>query len=265
MRRLVLLLLFPLVGSCAFLESIAQRPTVSLKRVDLQEVSFSGISVDFVLAVTNPNPIGLDLATLAYQITVDNHPFVEGHTNSALHLPAQGVGEAHVPVGIKFLDFAQSLESLFGKKQVPYTLATRLGFGTPAGVLEVPLSTSGQLPVPQLPDVHFISAGLGGVSLTGADLNMIIGVRNTNNFAVPLGNLQYAISVAGSQVISSGAPVGKLGPSASSPVNITAHLDYVGLGLGVVRAIQSGGASIALDGNLDLGGYAMPLHLASHL
>jgi LEA14-like dessication related protein len=265
MRSHVLVCLTPLLGACAWLSSVAQRPTVSLRSVDLKEISFTGLSVDFVLAVTNPNPIGLDLARLVYQITVDGHQFVEGAANQALHLPAEGVGEAHVPVSVKFVDLAESLEALFTKRTVPYTLATRLGFGTPVGVLEVPLSTSGTFPVPQLPDVHFVSAALGDLSLAGADLVVQLGVRNPNSFAVPFGNLSYQLSVAGTPVISSGVPVGNVGPSASSPVPIRAHLDFLGLGLGLAHAVQAGGAEVALDGQLDLGSYKAPLHLSGHL
>ena len=38
------------------------------------------------------------------------------------------------------------------------------------------------------------------------------------------------------------------------------------LGLGIARAIQSGSATVALDGTLDLGGlYKKPLHLEQRL
>lgn len=265
MKRALLVCVLPLLGACGFLSSIAQKPTVTLKRVDIKEVTFQGLSVDFVLAVYNPNPIGVDLATLSYQITVDAHPFVAGSTSSAVHVPANGPGEVHVPLSIQFVELARSLEALFHKKTVPYTLATTLGFGTPIGVLQVPLSTSGVFPVPQLPDVHFQSAGVGSVSVGGADLGIVLAVHNTNNFAVPVGSVQYQISLAQTPVISSGKPVGHLAPNATTPVAITAHLDFLSLGMGVFRAIQSHGADVALDGQLDLGVYRMPLHLQTRL
>ena len=262
---LALFLLPLLLGSCGFLSSIAQKPTVTLRRVDIKEVSFQGLSVDFVLAVANPNPIGVDLATLSYQITVDGHQFVAGSTSSAVHVPASGLGEVHVPLSINFAEITRSFEILFRKRNVAYTLATTLGFGTPIGVLQVPLSTSGTFPVPQLPDVHFQSAGVGNLGIGGADLAIVLGVRNTNAYAVPLGNVQYAVSLAGSPILSSGKPVGSVAPNATSPVAITAHLDFLSLGMGVFKAVQSRSAEIALDGQLDLGVYKMPLHLKTRL
>lgn len=268
MRRLGLLALalfvLPLQG-CQLLGDLFQRPIVSLSRVDVTSVSFQGLSVNFVLAVQNPNPIGVDLARLVYQLNVDGHQFADGHTDSAAHIPAQGTGQVTIPVGIKFVDFAQSLASLFTKQKVPYSIATKLGFGTPAGVIDIPLSTSGTLPVPRLPDIRIANAGLGQVGLTGATFNLLLGVHNPNLFAVPLGALSYRVSIAGTQVIASSAPTGKIGAGATNPVQISTHLDFVGLGLGVVRAIQGGGADVALNGSLDLGGYQMPLNLATHL
>jgi hypothetical protein len=46
---------------------------------------------------------------------------------------------------------------------------------------------------------------------------------------------------------------------------ITAHLDFLSLGLNVARAIQAGGAQVSLDGAFDLGGYSAPLHLSGSL
>ena len=45
------------------------------------------------------------------------------------------------------------------------------------------------------------------------------------------------------------------------PLTISAHIDFLRVGLGVLRAIQSRSATVALDGSFDLLGYAMPVHL----
>lgn len=264
MRFFLISLALPLAG-CALLGSLVQRPSVSLKRVDITQVSFEGISANFVLAVQNPNPIGLGLARLAYRLTVDGHQFADGTANQAVNIPAQGTGQVVIPVGIKFVEFAQSLAALFTRQTVPYSIETKLGFGTPAGVLDIPLSHSGTLPVPRLPNIQLASCRLGSIGLTGATIELLLGAHNPNAFAVPLGALSYQVSVAGTQVLSSSAPGGTLTAGGSNPIQISAHLDFASLGLGVVRAIQGGGAEVALDGGLQLGGYTMPLHLAARL
>lgn len=250
------------LASCSLLNAVFQRPAVSLRNVELTSLSFQGISANFVLDVKNPNPIGLDLARLAYRINVDGHDFLDGGVKGALHVPAQGTGTIKVPVGIQFVAFAQSLAALFTKTEVPYSFATQLGFGTPAGVLDIPLSHSGSFPVPRLPSVSLSGARVSDVGLSGATLHLALGMQNHNQFAVPLGNLAYQVSIAGTPVISSSTAAGKLAAGASSPLDIAVRLDFVKLGLGIAQAVQSKSAKVALDGSLGVGSYAMPLHLA---
>src|SRR5207302_3307455 len=141
------------------------------ERVDVTAVSFQGIAVNIVFKIENHNAIGIDLAKLVYQLTVDNHPFVQGAANNPLHVPAQGVGQLTLPVSFKFIELAEALASLFTKRQVPYTIATQLGFGTPLGVLTVPISHSGTMPVPQLPSLSIGDAAVGGLNVAGATLS----------------------------------------------------------------------------------------------
>jgi LEA14-like dessication related protein len=242
-----------------------EKPRVSVKRVDLVSVDWSGVAVSFVFAVENPNVLGLDLAKLSYQLTVDGHAFVAGAGDHPLHLPAQGTGEVTLPVSFRFVDLAQALASLFTKRQVPYTIATRLGFGTPLGVLEVPLSYAGTMPVPQLPSIVLGAANVGGLDVAGATVSLQLNVRNNNSFALPLGPLRYGLSINGAPIVDATTPPSHLPAGGVLPLVISAHLDFLRVGLGILRAIQSRSATLALDGTFALGGYNMPVHLQTTL
>ncbi len=243
-------------------EQLFSKPTVSFQRLDVTAISFQGISANIVFRVENHNAIGIDLAKLVYQLTVDSHPFVQGAADSPLHVPAQGVGQLTLPVSFKFIELAKALASIFNRREVPYTIATQLGFGTPLGVLTVPLSHSGTLPVPQLPSLSMSNAAVGGVDVSGASLSLTIAVRNNNSFQLPVGPLSYALKINGASILSASTAPGQLPAGATLPLTIAAHLDFLRVGLGVLRAIQSRSATIALDGSFDLGGYAMPVHLS---
>ncbi len=246
-------------------DQLFTKPTVSIRRVDVTSLSFSGIGVSFVFAVENHNVIGIDLARLAYQLTVDNHPFVEGAGNNPLHVPANGVGELTLPVSFKFTELAEALASIFTKRQVPFTIRTRLGFGTPLGVLDVPLSHSGTLPVPQLPTLSIANAGVGGIDASGAGLSVTINVHNNNEMALPVGALSYALSINGAPIVQAATPPTHLPAGATLPLTISARLDFFRVGMGIFRAVESRSATIALDGSFDLAGYAMPVHLSQAL
>jgi LEA14-like dessication related protein len=247
--------------SCSGCDQLFQKPRVTVKRVDITSVNFSGLNANIVFAVENRNVIGIDLAKLVYQLTVDNHPFVQGVGNNPLHVPANGVGELALPVSFKFVELAEALASLFTKKQVPFTIATKLGFGTPLGILEVPLQHSGTMPVPQLPSISIGNAVVGGINVSGATVSVTLNVRNNNTFALPLGALSYGLSVNGAPLVQAQTAPAQLAPGGTLPLTLSAHLDFLRVGMGIFRAVQSGAATVALDGNFDLGGYSMPVHL----
>lgn len=251
--------------STAGCDQLFTKPTVTVRRVDITSLTFQGIGANIVFAVENHNVIGIDLAKLVYQLTVDNHPFVEGAGNNPLHVPAQGVGELTLPVSFKFIELAEALASIFTKKQVPFTIATRLGFGTPLGVLEVPLSHTGTMPVPQLPSLAIANAAVGSVDLSGAGVSVTLNVKNNNSFALPVGALAYALTVNGAPVVQAATAPQQLPAGGTLPLVISARLDFVRVGMGIFRAVQSRSATIALDGNFDLLGYAMPVHLSHAL
>ena len=249
-------------GGCA---PLFHKPTVSFERVDLVEVSFEGIRANLLFRVENHNTIGVNLVKLLYQLTVDNHRFVEGAANSPLQVPANGVGEMTLPVSFKFTELAEALASILSKRQVPYTLAAQLGFGTPLGVLEVPLSHAGTLPVPQLPTLSMANAAVGRIDVSGASLTITVAVRNNNSFTLPVGPLRYALSINGASILSAATAPAELAPGGTLPLTLSAHLDFVRVGLALVRAIQSRAATVALDGSFDLRGYSMPVHLSHAL
>ena len=246
-------------GGC---DQLFSKPTVTVERVDLTSISFTGISANIVFRVENHNAIGVDLAKLVYQLTVDNHPFVQGSANNPLHVPAQGVGQLTIPVGFKFIELAQALASIFQKKQVPYTIATQLGFGTPLGVLTVPISHAGTMPVPQLPSIAINDAFVGNVNVSGATMSITLGVHNNNSFAVPVGALKYGLTINGASILSAATAPAQLAAGGTLPLTISAHLDFLRVGMGILRAVQSRSATVALDGSFDLLGYAMPVHLS---
>jgi LEA14-like dessication related protein len=264
-RALSLALLVAVSLSCAACDQLFSKPRISVRRVDVTSLTFQGIGANIVFAVENHNAIGIDLAKLVYQLTVDNHPFVQGVGNNPLHVPAQGVGELTLPVSFKFIELAEALASIFTKKQVPFTIATRLGFGTPLGVLEVPLSHSGTLPVPQLPSIDIANAAVGSVDISGAGVAITLNIRNNNSFALPVGALNYGLSINGAPIVNASTAPTHLQPNATLPLVVSARLDFVRVGMGIFRAVQSRSATIALDGNFDLLGYSMPVHLSHAL
>jgi LEA14-like dessication related protein len=251
--------------SLAGCSPLFDKPRVSVRRLDITGVSFTGVDATLVLAVDNPNVLGLDLARLSYRLTVDGHDFIQGAGQHTLHVPPQGSGELQLPISIKFVELGQALASLFTKRQVPFSIATTLGFGTPIGVIDVPLSHSGQMPVPQLPTLTMGPASVGAIDVGGANMSLTIQVRNSNSFKIPVGALKYGLSINGVTLVNAATQARELAAGATIPLVVSARLDFLRAGFGIVRAVQSRSATVALAGSFDLLGYTMPVNLQTTL
>ena len=268
LARLAPFALLPLAlgaTSCALLEQVFQKPTVTLRSVDLTAIDFTGIGANFVMNVSNPNAIGLNLARLGYQLNIEGKQLAAGQGNQAVSVPAMGQGTITLPVSIKFAEFVASVEALFKKDNVAYSIAMAPGFATPIGVIDIPLSHSGQFPVPKLPDVSLGTPQVGAVDITGASFSLPLNIANKNGFALPIKSLKYAVTIAGQPLLTAGANPGAVAAKQSTSVPIATRIDFLRTGLGIASAIRGGAATVGLSGSLDLGGYQLPINLATRL
>ena len=251
--------------SCALLGQLVQKPNVTFNSVHLTSVSFEGIAANFVMDVQNPNPVGLDLARLAYQLTIDGHQLAAGQANQAASIPANGTGQVTMPLAIKFTDFVQSVQALFTKETLPYTINITPGFNTPIGIIDVPINHADTFPVPKLPNVSFGAVTMGAINLTGATVNLGINVANPNSFSLPLGNLGYKVALAGNSLLEGSASPGAVAAGQTAAIPITARVDFLKTGMGLMSALTGGNATISFDGLLDLGFYKHPIHLEQRI
>ena len=115
--------------------------------------------------------------------------------------------------------------------------------------------------MPRLPQISLGNASMGAVDFSGATINLGVNLSNPNQFALPLGSLNYKVSVAGSNVAQSAANPGSLAPGGTQSLPLAVRVNFIDAGLGVVNAIRQGRATLAFDGALDLGIYKHPIHL----
>jgi LEA14-like dessication related protein len=261
---IILLALTPCAG-CSELLALVQKPTVKVKRVDLKRVSFQDLAVDVVLTVDNPNPIGLPVARLDYQVTVDGHALASGRADSSLAIPAAGSADVTLPVAARWDALGATAQSLFERDELPYVISARVGFDVPGGSFDVPIEHQGTLPVPRPPQVELGAVSLGDIDFSGATLHVGLALTNPNRFALPLGALAYRISVEDREVANGSAQPGELAAGEKRPLDLALRIDFLRAGAAIGAAVAARSARVALDGELDVAGHALPLHLAGAL
>lgn len=116
MRRLVFLIFGMLFVSgnlgCSLLHLCGgfKQPTLTFDRVELLDISLTGITVNIHFNLKNDNDIGIKIASLSYNFEVEGRPFVSGHPPNGLEIKANSISNLSFPAHVNFQDLAATIE-----------------------------------------------------------------------------------------------------------------------------------------------------------
>lgn len=270
MRRLITALL--LVGlavslpGCATLRDLFnrafQKPDLRFKTLKLQNISLGGADVDTVWTLRNPNPIGLSLAEVDYTFFVEGKQLVAGAPREGLRIPERGSTDLVFPTNVKFQELVPALAVFLNQDSAKYRAEGHIGVQTPIGVIKFPLKKEGTFEVPKIPTMTFETPRITHVTLSGATLEIPLRLTNRNSFPLPIGGLVGNVSIGGAKVgnVSSGN-LGLLQGRGSQTVTLPVTVNFASA-LSAATAIRQGKGTVALTGNLNSGGTAVPVSLS---
>ena len=109
-----------LLLSCASLDQLIQKPGVKMEAVKVADLSFEGITLDFLLLISNPNAFGLSLNGFDYDFILQGASFVSGNSRDPLQIGAQGNSTIRIPVSIQYQQIADLIQNsnVFGPKDL---------------------------------------------------------------------------------------------------------------------------------------------------
>lgn len=122
------------LSACATLESAVQAPVVTLQKVDLADVDFSGQTFVLSFDVSNPNAFSLPVNHVSYGLKLDKQHFASGETTADFSIPANGNGEFAISVELDLLRTAPQLLYTVrdaASRDLPYELKGELGVDLP--------------------------------------------------------------------------------------------------------------------------------------
>src|SRR5258708_10336324 len=160
--RIALLAAFlTLLAGCQSLQDLiggVQKPSAHVIGASIRGLSLENIVLLFDVEVENPYGTGLPLIDLAYSLTSGGSKFLEGAVTPTGSIPAHGKQVLQIPATVPFSSLLPALKRLKPSAVVPYTADFKIGMDAPVlGRLEVPLSESGECPVPS-PPPHPVTA-----------------------------------------------------------------------------------------------------------
>ncbi len=273
-RYLSLLVFLPVLAGCAELAKHAEtiKPTAELTAVRLAGIDFEKADLVFDLAVDNRNPVAIDLAGLHYDLQIENHSLMSGVTAQGLQIKAASTSDVALPVTLKFDDLRKLPGELWQQDRVSYRLDTRFVVDLPViGNYAIPVSRTGELPVPKLPKVSVKGIEIKKLGLDAAELVARLEIDNPNAFDLAFSNLDYRLSVNqqqwGQGSVRQG---GKIPQKGSGTIEIPVKLDLMSMGHTAYKMLSSGQpmeyrlkGGITLDTGIELlRNYRLPLDVS---
>jgi LEA14-like dessication related protein len=272
MKRLLLVLAtlgLVTVTACASLQRLAkgafQKPRLSFKSARLADASLADATVDLVYQIENPNPLGLNLASVDYAFFVEGKQVVAGTPKKGLSIPAKGRSELVFPANVRFADIAPVVTTFLTKDKASYRAQGSVGIQTPLGVLSFPLEHEGTFDVPKVPQVELQPPKVTSLNLSGARIEIPLKLTNRNGFALPVGGVAGALKVGGASVgnISTG-DLGLLEAGGTRQVTLPLTINFANA-LPAANALRAGKGQVALSGQLVSDGQAVPVDVSQLL
>lgn len=143
MRLVALAPLALLTGCSLFMHSI-ERPSAEVRGVAVSSASFTGISGELALDVTNPNGFGVPLSGIDWQLSIGGTRAVTGSVQLNQTIPARGVAPVKTTLSIAASD-AIAVGGALAAGSRDYRIDVKLHFSTSVGQLDVDVEHTGQL------------------------------------------------------------------------------------------------------------------------
>jgi len=246
-----------------------QKPKVSVVEQRITGLDFEKVSIAFGIKVDNPNPIGIDLQGLDYDLKLAGHGFVSGKQDKQMQIAASGASQVELPLSMTFKEIEKALSGLKGKEQIPYELNTGLLIKIPLlGTLRYEVVSQGILPVPQLPKFTLQGLKVEKVSFNSATFMLNLQVDNPNNFSVALNALNYDLKINGKHWTSGNShTLGNIKENQISVISLPATVSLLDIGSGFAELLKGGvdlnylivGKLNASTSNKLIGNFDMPV------
>ena len=235
------------VGGCATIQELVKRPEITFDSLDAREMSLTQGTFLFRFNVANPNPVGLHLDDILYDLEINGQRLVSSRLDQGVNLVASGSAPLEIPITINYLDIFDSLTKLVGSDTLDY----RLSGSAAVGLLRIPYRSSGKLDVPKLPDISVESIKIDSLSFGGAALKMTLGLKNPNAFGLKMDGMEYAARLGDLQLAKGTTRnITPLTAKGRSLMDIAVNLDFLEMGRGAMTLLSGSSAACNFTGNM---------------
>lgn len=133
-------------GGCSSpYKKFKEKPQVELRSIDIREPGLTAATFVADLAVTNPNPVSVELDQLNYTLNLNGKDMASGMLDKNLKLPANETATIQVPIRFHYTDIFATLRNLVESRATDYVFKGTMK----AGPYELPFKYDGKLEIPK--------------------------------------------------------------------------------------------------------------------
>ncbi len=186
------------VWGCATIvdQQVLDEPSASFEGVHVTYRSLFEPSPVFHFKVVNPNPVGMKIRNITYDLNVNGKKFIKGVTDKGMiYLKPVGSDELSLSVTFNCMDVFEPATFIRSDK-VAYELTGTIGVGSFA----VPYQTKGEVRLPKLPEIFLKHVDISDFSLTRPfTVIFIVCIENTCPCPVVFDTLYYRMEIGGQE------------------------------------------------------------------
>ena len=234
---------------CAGLEKHVQTPTVQYAGSHIKRASLYDATIDFLIHVDNPNPIGLPVHGLSYTLDINQKKLLSGSAQQGTRIPANSGVDLSLPIVIRYEDFLEGLQQLVHQDAFAYTIKGELDLG----VVKLPYNASGSIGLPKLPQIQLKAINVKRFALDGIETSMQFGINNANDFALIANSLSYQLKLNNLATVSgNNTEAINIPPKSDGTVEIASKFSLLELSKVLNTLKQGNNINAELTGELDI-------------
>lgn len=138
------LLVLVVLGGCSLFMRSIERPKADVRGVSVSSAGFTGVTGELRFDVSNPNPVGVPLQGIDWELSIGGTHAVAGSVQLSQTIPAKGVVPVITSLTIDARD-AIEVGTALARGSRDYQLKATLRFSTAIGPLAIEVAHTGQL------------------------------------------------------------------------------------------------------------------------
>lgn len=228
-------------------KQIAERYLPKLKKAEVQVVDLKSdvAEVNINAYIYNPAPIGIDIDSLSYTVSLEGNEISESSYSKPVHITSSRVSKVSLPISVEFKKLMAIMKKMEEAKRDSgdFQLNAEVYLNNkflPKKRFDLTLTQT--MPMMYFPDMKIKGVKLDKIRLNGGTVLVSMEIKNKNTFDMSFKNLSYQVKLEDNDWIKGNRDgIVDLPAKQAAIVSIPLELNIGTVGKGLIDMILKGG------------------------